>query len=259
MAELIILGSSAGIPTANRNNSSMVIKKDGRLYLFDCGGPASSSLKKMGEDPRDIQAVFLTHWHPDHAGGLPMLIQDQQLTQRKTKLAIYGPEGTHDKMKLLQTMFIIPSVIYPFELTTVEYDEDTVYEDETIKIGFFKTKHLSQEYWHKLDEQYNHEIKPVAYGLVVYCEGKKIVISGDMMSSNDLLPVLPDADLVVHEFGHIKPDALNRFVKEQEISQLLVTHIHHDWDDRDEELRSLIAAGHTGEICVARDLMRLKL
>ncbi|WP_308637253.1 MBL fold metallo-hydrolase [Paenibacillus silvisoli] len=259
MTELLILGTSAGVSTANRHHFSMAIKRNGRLYLIDCGCPANMLLKKMGEDPRNIDAVFLTHWHPDHASGLPMLIQDLQLTYKPEGLSIYGPAGTDRKLAQLQKMFILPPEIYPFNLHTIEYDEETVFDFDGLRIEFFRTNHLAQENWKKLDEKHGHEITPIAYGLVLYVDGKKIVVSGDVFSSNDLLPVLPYADLVIHEFGHMPPNKLNAFVKEQQIPNLLITHIHHEWDLRADELKDIVSEGHSGEVNVAYDLMRVAI
>jgi len=256
MTELLFLGTSAGVSTANRQHCSMALKKDGRLYLFDCGCSASTLLKKMGEDPRNVEAVFLTHWHPDHASGLPMLIQDLQLTGRKTALPIYGPEGTARKVEQLQNMFLIPPDVCPFEVLPIEYDERTVFQDDRVKIQFFRTMHLAQDNWKKIDERRGFAMTPIAYGMVIYIDGKKIVHSGDVHTSNDLVPVLPGADLVVHEFGHIVPEKLNAFVREQGIANLLLTHIHHEWDMRADELKRIVSERHAGEVEVAHDLMR---
>ncbi|MDB4866358.1 MAG: Ribonuclease tRNA processing enzyme [Cohnella sp.] len=259
MAELLILGTSAGVPTPNRHSFGMAVKQNGKLFLIDCGCPASMLLKKMGEDPRNIEAVFLTHWHPDHAGGLPMLIQDLQLTQRRRDLTIYGPAGTTRKVEWLQNMFIIPPEVYPFVLKTVEYTEATLYEHGDLRIQFFKTGHLAQDNWRKLDEKHGFQITPVAYGFVIAIEGIKIVVSGDVLTSEDLTHVLPGADLVIHEFGHIHPGKLAQFVREQHIANLLITHIHHEWDERAEELQRIVSGGHSGKVRIAHDMMRIKL
>ena len=80
-------------------------------------------------------------------------------------------------------------------------------------------------------------------------------------ASRELLraDVLPDADLVIHEFGHIHPEKLNAFVKEQGIANMVITHIHHEWDLRTDELTQIVSEGHSGDVKVAHDGMRLAI
>jgi ribonuclease BN (tRNA processing enzyme) len=37
--------------------------------LLDCGATALSALKRLGLDPGEIAAVFVSHLHGDHFGG----------------------------------------------------------------------------------------------------------------------------------------------------------------------------------------------
>ncbi|GAC1365010.1 MAG: ribonuclease Z [Herpetosiphon sp.] len=258
-AELLILGSAAGVPTANRHSTSMAIKCDGKLYLLDCGQAVSTQLKRMGEDPRKLTAVFLTHWHPDHASGLPMLLQDLELGRRQEPLPLFGPAGTSRKVALLQTIFLLPPERFPFQLNVCDYDDQTVFDDGTLRVIFFKTQHLAQQVWRDLDAAHHHLMQPIAYGFVIEVAGRRIVVSGDIYSSDDLLSVVPGADLLVHEFGHIAVGSLNQFAREQNIPHLLVTHLHHEWDQRGEELRHAVSLEHTGKVTVAEDGMRLTL
>lgn len=259
MPELLVLGSSAGIPTANRHTTSMALKMNDRLYLLDCGGPVSTALKAMGEDPRRIEAVFISHWHPDHTGGLPMLIQDLQLTRHTKKLTIFGPEGSHRKIRQLQNIFLIPPEVCPFEIQIVDLEPGTFFRDDDIQIDFYRTNHMVTPEWEALDHKYNNELRPIAYGMEVRYRDKKLVYSGDMRTSEDLLPALDGADVVVHEFGHIKPDVLAQFAREHSIRKLIVTHIHHAWDGRGDELAEYIARDYAGDLVVACDLQRISI
>jgi ribonuclease BN (tRNA processing enzyme) len=46
---------------------------DGRKMLFDCGGDIRWSLKDHGLSATDIDAVYVSHLHADHIGGLEYL------------------------------------------------------------------------------------------------------------------------------------------------------------------------------------------
>ncbi|CAA9488529.1 MAG: hypothetical protein AVDCRST_MAG45-600 [uncultured Solirubrobacterales bacterium] len=51
-----------------------VVEEDGRLALFDVGWPRSwptieGALAALGRSPGDVEAIVLTHAHPDHMGA----------------------------------------------------------------------------------------------------------------------------------------------------------------------------------------------
>jgi ribonuclease BN (tRNA processing enzyme) len=62
--------------------------------LLDCGATSLSALRRRGLDPGEVAAVFVSHLHGDHFGGLPFLILDGQFSGRTRPLAVVGPPGT---------------------------------------------------------------------------------------------------------------------------------------------------------------------
>ncbi|WP_206795457.1 MBL fold metallo-hydrolase [Amycolatopsis sp. MtRt-6] len=62
--------------------------------LLDCGATSLVALKRQGLDPGDVAAVFVSHRHVDHFGGVPHLILDGQFTRRTAPLTVVGPPGT---------------------------------------------------------------------------------------------------------------------------------------------------------------------
>jgi ribonuclease BN (tRNA processing enzyme) len=62
--------------------------------LLDCGATSLSALKRLDLDPGEVAAVFVSHLHGDHFGGLPFLILDGQFARRTRPLAVAGPPGT---------------------------------------------------------------------------------------------------------------------------------------------------------------------
>jgi len=66
--------------------------------LLDCGATSLTALRCSGLDPGQVGAVFVSHLHGDHFGGLPFLILDGQFSRRVTPLAIAGPPGTRQRL-----------------------------------------------------------------------------------------------------------------------------------------------------------------
>jgi len=82
MAELLILGSGAGFATADRFSTSIALLVDRAVYIFDCGEPCSALLFRQGVDPLAVKAIFVSHMHADHVGGLAPLLFSMHLPSR---------------------------------------------------------------------------------------------------------------------------------------------------------------------------------
>jgi ribonuclease BN (tRNA processing enzyme) len=74
--------------------------------LLDCGATSLPALRRCGLDPGEIAAVFVSHLHGDHFGGIPFLILNGQFTGRASPLTVVGPPGTARRLpELMECMF----------------------------------------------------------------------------------------------------------------------------------------------------------
>jgi hypothetical protein len=54
-------------------DTNYVIGKDGKYLLIDCGTTIKTALQMQQISPASIDAIYISHLHPDHVGGLPWL------------------------------------------------------------------------------------------------------------------------------------------------------------------------------------------
>jgi ribonuclease BN (tRNA processing enzyme) len=88
-------GSGDAFGSGGRYQACIHLRPEGGdPVLLDCGATSLSALKQRSLDPGEIAAVFVSHLHGDHFGGLPFLILDGQFSRRTRALAIVGPPGT---------------------------------------------------------------------------------------------------------------------------------------------------------------------
>lgn len=105
MAELIILGTSNAIPTPEGENTHIAIPAGEKVVLIDCGPNPLVRLEQAGLDLEDLSDIILTHFHPDHVGGLPLFLMDLWLLGRKTPLVIHGLDYTLDRAAQMMNLF----------------------------------------------------------------------------------------------------------------------------------------------------------
>ncbi|MFQ5899254.1 MAG: MBL fold metallo-hydrolase [Candidatus Methylomirabilia bacterium] len=82
------LGTSAAIPSLSRDTTSLVFVGEEEVILVECGGSPIQKLLAASVDPLSLTHVLITHLHPDHAYGLPALIQSLILAGRSAPLSL---------------------------------------------------------------------------------------------------------------------------------------------------------------------------
>jgi ribonuclease Z len=91
---LYLLGTGAAVSDPGRTTTMLAVEEARRLVLVDCGGDAVQRLLALGLDPTALDAVVLTHEHPDHISGFPLLVLKLWLLGRRDPIPVYGPAST---------------------------------------------------------------------------------------------------------------------------------------------------------------------
>jgi ribonuclease Z len=99
------LGTGAAVPSLRRDTTSLVFVGSGDAVLVDCGGSPIQKLALAAVDPGTLSHVVITHIHPDHAYGLPSLVQSLLLLGRREPLAIACREEHVAPMRDLLRLF----------------------------------------------------------------------------------------------------------------------------------------------------------
>src|SRR6185436_10388679 len=102
--KLVVLGSGTSIPHARRAASGYWLETDGGKILLDISADVPHRLAEEELDWPDLDAIWISHFHLDHFGGLaPFLFGTRaapQTQQRHKQLRIFGGRGLR---KLIET------------------------------------------------------------------------------------------------------------------------------------------------------------
>jgi ribonuclease Z len=120
--DFLVLGTGAMTPLPTRWLSSVLVRCNGQLTLFDCGEGTQIPLRRYGWGFKRIGAICLSHCHADHIAGLPGILISIANAVRTDPVVIYGPPGTQRMVEGL--MRIVPSLSYPLTIEEVTSESE---------------------------------------------------------------------------------------------------------------------------------------
>ena len=119
VVDLLLLGTGGMMPLPDRWLSSLLVRCNGELLLFDCGEGTQIPWRAFGWGFRRLSAICLSHLHADHVAGLPGLLHTLANAGRDEPVTIYGPPGTVAVVDGLRSI----APVLPYPLTVVELDD----------------------------------------------------------------------------------------------------------------------------------------
>ncbi len=94
------VGTGDAFGTGGRHSTCILVDTPALRFAIDFGASSIVALKALGIEHTTIDLILLTHYHGDHAGGLPAMLLDAMLGARRTSpLTIAGPPGLPDRLR----------------------------------------------------------------------------------------------------------------------------------------------------------------
>lgn len=238
MFALTFLGTSASVPSAERNHPALLVEAAGKRILVDCGEGTQRQLLRSGAGFRRLDRILLTHGHLDHVLGIPGLFSTLGLRQSSEAMTVHAGPGTLDiVIRMLAGLWGAGRAPIPVEFAWLtegkvsdagEFTIDCfpVRHRDTDSFGFaFQSparRHLQPERLASLgvpDGPVRAELaagRPVVIaGRTIDPEdvlgppsgGKKLVVIGDTETIDGLSKYVTDADVLVIEATFLDRDA----------------------------------------------------
>ena len=249
MSKLIVLGSSNAIPTLENENTHMVVVGRERMVLVDCGSNPILRLEKAGLDFNDLTDVIVTHFHPDHVSGLPLLLMDMWLMGRQRSLNIYGLHHTLDRVEDLMGFYawaewprFFPVAFHRLPAA----DLSTILDCPDFKIQCSPVRHLVPTIGLRIE--FNHSGQVLAY-------------SCDTEPCEQVVRLAEGADVLIHEAtgasrGHSSTVQAGEIASKAEVKSLYLIH-YPTGRFATGDLVSEARTRYQGQVALARDFMTL--
>ena len=247
--KLTILGSGTCVPSLKRNAPGYYLESGNCRILVDCGSGSLLQLEKAGKSYRDIDAVFITHGHPDHFSDLMPLIHALLATpgfKRGKDLSIVAPKGFRDYYEnAIAPIFGEP---HDFYIHLIEIRDKLDFEP--FHIFTAATVHSEDSIAYRFEEG-----------------GKSVVFTGDADYDQGIIDLSENADLLIADCsfpdsmksrGHLSSRECGLVAKKAGVKKLLLSHLYPaNTPDADRIKES--GEFFNGAIVLAEDLMEIDI
>ena len=148
--EVFSIGTSGMMPLPGRFLTSALVRRNGELFLFDCGEGTQVSLRMLNLKWKHIDSIFISHMHADHITGLPGLLMLSSQVERDKPLYIYGPERL---AQYIESSRKILDMYINYEIRVIPVESGTIYENDEFTINCFPLKHTKLCYGYSIVEK----------------------------------------------------------------------------------------------------------
>lgn len=241
MVKIHFLGTCSGTePMPGMHHCSLVLEVNGALYWFDAGENCAHTAYTSGIDVMKTEALFVSHPHIDHVGGLANLFSCMnklnnrygQTLPNDNTLEVFFPDAA--LLAAIRTVAVgSVSGRMRFQLNEHGLRDGVIFEDRHLRVTACHNQHLresGENGWH-------------SFSFLLEAEGRRIVFSGDVREPCELDGLIGDGvDVLIMETGHHKVIDVCCYASSRGVGKLRFNHHGREIIEGRAEAEALVAA-----------------
>ena len=202
MARIHFLGTCSGTePMPNMHHTSFLLECGGAFYWFDAGEGCAHTAHTTGLDVLKTRAVFISHPHIDHTGGLANLLSCMRKLIVREKRSLPNDNSLDIFLECPEVLNAVKVIVLEgqadgnlrFTMREHGISDGTIFEDENIRVSALHNRHLGEDGsngWH-------------SFSFFIEADGRKIVYSGDLKNITECDELIAGGcDAFIMETGH---------------------------------------------------------
>ncbi len=232
---LTFLGTASGLTVLHRRHFSIMVETSGKRFLLDAGEGVTQGLLEWSFDPEQVPAVCVSHTHPDHAAGLPMLLQTSYLRGRTAPLDIYLPKGRIAWFENMLHGFNIFNSRWKYPICLRALEE----AGERLPLEVFRNHHLDTI----LDVAPGYGLDAVSYSFLVSDAGRRVLVSSDIAGIDDIDGHVRGVDVLVLDATHAESEDIATLAEQNPDVMIILTHIPPEIEEETHPLQEMVRDG----------------
>lgn len=253
--KLVVLGSGTSIPHPKRSSSGYWVEASDSTVLLDFSVSAVGRMLAEGLDWTKLDAIWISHFHLDHCGGLaPFLAgtkHSDEMKKRTKPLRIFGPEGLRKLLDGFNDVNNYKLFEQPFPLEVIEIESLEKFEIAPgLEAVAMSTPHTDESHAIHLRDG----------------DGSTLVYTADTGFTKTLAAFARHVDLLVIEASfpkdkpaqkHLELAEAMYIIRKADPRKAVLTHLYPEWDEID--LEAEVPKGSLkGEVLQAFDGLRVE-
>jgi ribonuclease Z len=221
MPTLHFLGTGSAVTDPHRTTTMLAVEASGSVLVIDCGGDVVQRMLGAGLLLEEVSAVIVTHEHPDHVAGFPLMVQKLWLSGRTAPLPVYGISQALDQARRCIDAFDTSGWegLPPIEWNRVAHTADAPV--------------MATSPWHITATPSLHGVPSIALRIEHGPSGAVFAYSSDTAPSEEIARFAKGAQVLVHEAtgalpGHSSANDAARIAAEAGAGRLYLVHLPHE-------------------------------